>query len=142
VYLDQVAGAGECGEIDSAALADALVRITDRASQQPDDLNLKWALRNRTAFLYAHAGRWDAALLQARKGWQPSTPGDGAAGLVEIYLVMGQLEEAEHLLKDAIGRAQGDPDALQELEKMWKLIEMERNQPGFNRQRVGYVPRT
>lgn len=145
VVIDQVAAMVEkkmCGELDDAALAEAIRRLVDRTTSQPDQLNLKWAMRNRAAFLFANAGRWEDAQGQARLGWQPGTPGDGAAPLVEIHLVQGNLDEAEKLLATAIRRTQSQPKARAELEQMWPLVEAERRSPGFNRARVDALPGT
>jgi len=137
--IDQVAQAVEndhCNTPDLQTIADSLSNLLDRSKGQPDDFNLKWAMRNRTAFLYADAGRWEDARKQALLGWQPTTPAEGAARLVEISLVTGHLEEAERILAEASARAQSNSVALLELDIAQQLVEAERRTPGFNRLRV------
>lgn len=129
-----------CGQLDISQVADLLALMADRAVQQPDDFNQKWALRNRAAMLYAESGRWGDALIQARKGWRPSTPGAGAAPIVEIMLVNGEVDEAERVYAEAWARTAGRPFYRQQLERIRPLIDSERREPGWNRQRVAFPP--
>ena len=141
-YLVTSVDSGQCGELDRVAMAQLLARVADRASAQPDDFKLKWGLRNRAAILFAREGHWDDAIVQARKGWQPSTPGRGAEDLVRIFLVSGTLEEAEKVYQQALTRTQGDPISQQSLSAMTPLIAKERESPGWNRRREGIVNNT
>ena len=128
-----------CGQLNISQVADLLVLMADRAAEQPDDFNQKWALRNRAAMLYAESGRWHDALVQARKGWQPSTPGAGAAPLVEIMLVNGKVDEAERLYVEAWARTASRPFYRQQLERIRPLIDNERREAGWNRRRVAPI---
>lgn len=134
-YLTTTVESGKCGPLDKAQMAALLARVADRASKQPDDFKLKWALRNRSAILFAQAGHWEEAVLQARLGWQPSTLGGGAEALVQIFLVAGTLEEAERVFAEAWARTQGDEDARRALAAAEPLLVQERRSPGWNRRR-------
>ncbi len=126
---------GICGPLDREQMARTLQRAADLAHAQPDTLNLKWALRNQAALFYADSGNWSAALPQARLGWQPTTPGEGAAHLAEILLVNGHADEADKLLKQARSRA-STPEARRQLDAMLPFVETERASPGWTRRRM------
>ena len=129
-----------CGRLGKKEMADALVLMADSAKFQSDDFNQKWALRNRAAILYAEEGDWSRAVVQARKGWQPSTPGAGAASIIEILLVAGNLEEAEAVYQQASERVAYSANYARELSLIAPLIDKERKEPGWNRRRVMGLP--
>jgi hypothetical protein len=126
---------GHCGQLDRKAMAWSLQRVADRARRQPDTLNLKWAIRNRAAQFYAEAGEWELALSQARLGWQKTTPGRGAAMLIEIFLVAGKASEAKRIYREARARIP-DASARRDLDAILPLIEAELDSPGWNKRRA------
>lgn len=126
---------GACGRLDRTRLAPLLAQAADQARHQPDDLNLKWAIRNRAAQFYADVRDWESALEQARLGWQKTTPGEGAAMLVEIFLVTGHPLEAQRVLDEALARID-EPAKRKNLKGVQTFIDAELRSPGWNRRRV------
>lgn len=125
---------GGCGGLSRQRFATLLAQVVDQARQQPDDLNLKWALRNRSAQFFADSKDWESALTQARLGWQTTTPGDGAAMLIEIFLMTGHAREALHVYQQALGKL-GDSPQRKNLELVQPYIETELRSPGTYRRR-------
>lgn len=125
-----------CGALDELALARAYQTMADHASEQPDSFLYKAAFRTNAAVRYAAAGKWQLAERQARLGWQPSTPPRGAAALVEIMLISGDIALAERILREARQRRDTDGGARQELDRVELLLRQEKAIPGWNRKRV------
>ncbi len=134
--LTEVLDKHGCGNVDAIKMATALRYVADNATEQPDNFNLKWALRNKAALLFSEAGMWSEAAEQARLGWQPSTPAAGAAFLVEILLVQGDLTAAQRILREARERNGDDQANRVMLDRISKLVDEEVKTPGWNRTRV------
>ena len=98
---------GGCAGITRSQFADALVETVDNATNQPDTAWAKWMLRYRASALYASEERWSDALVQSKKAWQSTAPAPVAELLIDIYLQLGQLDEAERTFREARLRTDG-----------------------------------
>lgn len=139
LLFDQIARTVQsegCGAIDATALGRAYQTMADHASEQSDAYLYKAAFRTNAAVRYADAGHWEDATRQARLGWQPSTPPRGAAALVEILLVDGDVNTAQQILEGARKRRDPDGIAKLELDQVEQFLRQERSHPGWNRARV------
>ena len=134
--LTRTAQTEGCGALDTLALAHAYQAMADHATQTPDSFIYKAAFRTNAAVRYAEAGEWEQAHRQAQLGWQASTPPLGAAALVEIMLVSGDIEAAQRIFEGARSRADPDSGARLELDRVAELVTKERASPGWNRARV------
>jgi len=97
---DQRACVG-AGPVD---LAKTAVAILEAAHNQPDSVKPKWSLRLTAARLYADAGDWKQALLQAELAWQPGADAPVGAFLARAYAHNGMQEEAERTYAEVAKR--------------------------------------
>ena len=134
--LSKIAESKGCGALNTLELARAYKATADHASQQPDSFIYKAAFRTNAAIRYAAVGRWSEATAQARLGWQPSTPPLAAAVLVEIMLVDGDVKTAQHMLDGARTRRDPSGVAKRKLEHVQRLLQREKQDPGWNKARV------
>jgi len=78
------------------------------ANHQPDNLQTKWGLRHTAARLYADAGDWKRALVQAKLAWESGADAPVGAFLVRAFVHNGMREEAERTYAQIAQRI--DPD--------------------------------
>lgn len=112
---------GGCGPVTPGMIADAIVRIVDKAKDQPVTSFPKWRLRHIAALFYGRQGDWPAALTQARLAWQPNS--DPAAGQI---LLQAQLDAGDHtgaLRTYEEIAARSNPDKWQDARGMAQLRE-------------------
>ena len=89
-------------------LANAIVAIVATAHNQPDGVKPKWSLRFTAARLYADAGDWKQALLQAELAWQPGADAPVGAFLARAYVHSGMRENAELIYAETSKRINRD----------------------------------
>lgn len=113
-----------CGQLTDSMIADGIVTMLDRASDQPDQSRAKWLTRFLAAETLVRAGRAEDAQKQAELAWKAS--GDLPVGtlLSQIYASRKMKTEAQQLLGVLEKRMKPyDKPGLAELSKTRALLE-------------------
>ena len=121
---------GKCETISTADMGLALSLLADQSVRQSEQSLVIISTRNRAALLYRMAGRWDLALQQACRGWQPITSGPASETLIDMLLITGRLTDAEVVYTEAMQRARGNTDAEDQVKEFGARIEAEKRTPG------------
>ncbi|WP_052756369.1 ArnT family glycosyltransferase [Lysobacter capsici] len=115
-----------CGQLTDSMIADGIVTMLDRASNQPDQSRAKWLTRFLAAETLLRAGRSEDAQKQAELAWKAS--GDLPAGVLlsQIYASRKMKAEAQQLVGMLEKRIKPyDKQGLAELAKTRTLLQQQ-----------------
>jgi len=115
-----------CGQLTDSIIADGIVTMLDRASNQPDQSRAKWLTRFLAAETLLRAGRSGDAQRQAELAWKAS--GDLPTGVLlsQIYASRKMKVEAQQLVGMLEKRMKPyDKEGLAELAKTRTLLQQQ-----------------
>jgi hypothetical protein len=109
----------DCKLVSPSMVADTIDKMTDAATAQPDTINVKWRMRLVASQLYARAGRWDEALLQAELAWQRTADPVAGATLARAYAHNDRMLDAERTYREVAART--DPNSFEDMRGLAEL---------------------